>query len=132
MTSSSCFQMASNTQNIVVNFMMIPGGLSCCLTFTSLDQSVCPLVELHNKSYHRSLTGLSMSTCVCQGSSMERPSLSLSDNKDLCAFTSWNFIFGYFLVHLVDGETEKLRVLEDGLRFLAQLFVVEGRLLRMG
>lgn len=34
--------------------------------------------------------------------------------------------------YLRDGETEKLQVLEDGLRFLAQLFVVEGRLLRMG
>ncbi|KAL9344133.1 hypothetical protein Peur_064564 [Populus x canadensis] len=36
-------------------------------------------------------------------------------------------IFGYFLVIL---WMEK--VLDDGLRFLAQLFVVEGRLLRMG
>ena len=33
-------------------------------------KSVCPLVELHNKSYHRSLAGLSMSTCVCRGNEL--------------------------------------------------------------
>lgn len=54
--------------------------------------------------------------------------------SDFCKLVELRHSKFHFSVgsYLRDGETEKLQVLDDGLRFLAQLFVVEGRLLRMG